>query len=124
VFRDKNALEHITTLEKTSPKELKSIWAPGADPMHSTGPYYFISEAITSAIVAVGIYGMTRVLGPLIGTKRTSPAPASIAPVVALAKDSEPSKAPVAANGTESPLNQVTDIHAAKREERARVKAT
>ena len=87
VFGDKKALTHITQLEKTSPKELLSVWKPGADPMHSTGPYYFISEAITSAIVAVGIYVLTRVLGPIIGTKQ--PSTASNAPVTIAMKPHE-----------------------------------
>ena len=81
VFGDQKALAHISHLEKTSPKELLSVWKPGADPMHSTGPYYFISEAITSAIVAVGIYILTRVLAPIIGTKQTTAMPAAQAPI-------------------------------------------
>lgn len=39
------------------------------DPAHAALPYYFISEAITSALVARGVYVLTRMLGPIIGNK-------------------------------------------------------
>ncbi len=69
----KNAAEAIATLDKTAPAAIQSerdlVGKAVRDPMHSTGPYYFISEAITSAMVAIGLYLITRVTGPFFDKK-------------------------------------------------------
>ncbi len=69
----------IEGLAKASPGGVKSVAeldpakavSAAVDPMHSTGPYYFISEAITSAIVAWSLFIFTRITGPFFG-KQTS----------------------------------------------------
>ncbi len=55
------------------------------DPNHAAVPYYFISEAITSGVVAWGVYVLTRILGPILGTKKQA------APEVAEVKTESPS---------------------------------
>lgn len=45
---------------------------PDKDPWHVALPYYVISEAITSGMVAAGVYALTRVLGPIFGIKPTA----------------------------------------------------
>jgi hypothetical protein len=67
---NKEALAKIQEMEATYPGMIKE----GAnkairDPDHSAIPYYFISEAITSGAVAAGMYGITRVLAPIMGKK-------------------------------------------------------
>lgn len=75
---NKEAEKTIADLGASHAGEMRSaIPKPGAtglhDPVHSVTPYYFISEAITSGMVAWGIYALTRVLGPILGTKRAQP---------------------------------------------------
>ncbi len=69
----KKAGEVMASLDKTAPAAIKSerdlTGKTISDPMHSTGPYYFISEAITSAMVAIGLYLITRVTGPFFDKK-------------------------------------------------------
>lgn len=70
-----------------------------SDPVHSVLPYYFISEAITSGIVAWGVFHLTRMTGYVFGKKSDSPdisvpALASLPEVV----DSIPSRVPVLVN--------------------------
>ncbi len=55
--------------EMLTPVEAGKI-ATKPDPLHSTVPYYFMSEAITSAMVAWGVYVLSRVLAPILGTKK------------------------------------------------------
>ncbi len=43
------------------------------DPAHVALPYYVVSEAITSGIVAWGVFALTRVLGPILGKKPQAP---------------------------------------------------
>lgn len=64
------AIEEIETMQKTFPGTIQgSIASTPRDPIHSAMPYYIISEAITSALVARGVYLLTRVLGPIVGYK-------------------------------------------------------
>jgi hypothetical protein len=63
--------------EMLTPVEAGKI-ATKPDPLHSTVPYYFISEAITSAMVAWGVYVLSRVLAPILGTKKQQAAPAAV----------------------------------------------
>ena len=60
------------------------------DPNHAAVPYYFISEAITSGVVAWGVYALTRVLGPLIGKKAPTAPAADKANVTKLVNDTAP----------------------------------
>lgn len=46
---------------------------PARDPAHVALPYYLVSEAITSGIVAWGVFALTRVLGPILGKKPDAP---------------------------------------------------
>lgn len=67
---NKAALEEIETMQKTFPGTIQgAITSTPRDPIHSAMPYYVISEAITSAMVARGVYLLTRVLGPIVGYK-------------------------------------------------------
>lgn len=71
---NKVAEETITSLNKShvgeilNPKEAAKAGLK-ADPTHSVLPYYMISEAITSGMVAWGVYALTRVLAPIMGKK-------------------------------------------------------
>lgn len=61
------------------------------DPDHVALPYYVVSEAITSGIVAWGVFALTRVLGPIFGKKPHDPQleqveVASTAPVASAAR--------------------------------------
>lgn len=77
VTGNKATVEAIRTMEEKYPGIMKegSLLVKGPiekterDPHIVAWPYYFISELITSAIVARAVYLMTRVLGPLIGIK-------------------------------------------------------
>jgi hypothetical protein len=65
------ALAKLESLEKNYPGTILSVTKHTPhDPIHSTAPYYFISEAITSAMVAWGVYVLTRVTAPFFD-KRT-----------------------------------------------------
>lgn len=46
---------------------------PNRDTNHVALPYYVVSEAITSGIVAMGVFALTRVLGPIFGKKPDAP---------------------------------------------------
>lgn len=75
VTGNEKAVERITTMQKQFPGMIKEGVAGTTtrDPDHAAWPYYFISEAITSAIVARAVYLMTRVLGPMLGKKEEAP---------------------------------------------------
>lgn len=77
------AAERIAEMESKYPAMLKEgeVGTLDRDPNHSALPYYFISEAITSAIVARAIYLLTRVLGPVIGRDAEKPAEQPKAPL-------------------------------------------
>jgi hypothetical protein len=119
------ALAKIEELAKASPGVMKSlrefVSRPGHDPMHSTGPYYFISEAITSAMVAWGVYVITRITGPFFGRKQqeqviASPPEAAPQPPIktasmALQTEKEPEKG-------KQELPPVTQVHMAQAESR------
>lgn len=79
---NKAAITEIETMQKTFPGTIQgSITSAPRDPIHSAMPYYIISEAITSALVARGVYLLTRVLGPIVGYKpREKNAPYTEAP--------------------------------------------
>lgn len=72
------AAESIRAMETKYPGMLKegSLQAGATpvqterDPNHAALPYYFISEMITSAMVARGVYLLTRVLAPVMGKKQ------------------------------------------------------
>ncbi len=68
------AVAQIETMAKEYPGMVRSATnvKGGHDPIHSAMPYYFISEAITTSMVAWGVYALTRVLGPIIGVKPPS----------------------------------------------------
>lgn len=70
---DTKALKQIEEMSKTYPGMIKEgADALTRDPNHSAIPYYFISEAITSGMVAAGMYAITRVLAPIMGKKPES----------------------------------------------------
>jgi hypothetical protein len=75
---DEKALAKIAEMEKTYPGMIKEGASKAArDPDHSAVPYYFISEAVTSAMVAAGMYSISRVMGPIFDKKHPSAAPIS-----------------------------------------------
>jgi hypothetical protein len=84
---DEKALAKIAEMEKTYPGMIKEGATKATrDPDHSAVPYYFISEAVTSAMVAAGMYSISRVMGPIFDKKHVAttsapvPAPQSQAP--------------------------------------------
>lgn len=83
VTNNTEAVTRIEAMEKAYPKSMKegAVESNDRDPNHSALPYYFISEAITSAIVARAIYLLTRVLGPIIGRDGEKPAEQPKAPL-------------------------------------------
>jgi hypothetical protein len=70
---NKAAVEKIAEMETTYPGMIKqaAVGSTDRDPVHSTVPYYFISEAITSGIVAWGVYQITRFTGPLFSKRHS-----------------------------------------------------
>ena len=78
------AVARIEEMEKQFPGMIKegAVGTTDRDPNHSALPYYFMSEMITSAIVARGVYLLTRVLAPLVGRKHEV-APSIDTPVAA-----------------------------------------
>ena len=72
VTGNEKALAKLETMRTTYPGTIRSSITTNAshDPLHSTVPYYFISEAITSAMVAWGVYALTRVMGPLFDKRK------------------------------------------------------
>ncbi|MFM9889713.1 MAG: hypothetical protein ACKVOE_03580 [Rickettsiales bacterium] len=74
----------FVTGNKTVTTQINDVWKkfPGIikegaggtlrDPLHSALPSYFISEAITSAMVAWGVYALTRVTGPFFGKNKAA----------------------------------------------------
>lgn len=77
------ALEKITEMERTHPGMIKQdvVGSTNRDPIHSSLPYYFISEAITSGMVAWGVYVLTRITGPFFD-KNHRPSPQARSPLV------------------------------------------
>ena len=76
VMGDKNALTQISHMQKHHPGTVKApnLLIPGGaklphDPVHVALPYYFISELITSAAVAWGVFAISRTLGPFFDKK-------------------------------------------------------
>lgn len=78
------AAERITEMQAKYPAMMKEgpVGTTDRDPNHSALPYYFISEAITSALVARATYLMTRVLGPVVGRDGQKPAEKPKAPLL------------------------------------------
>lgn len=84
------AVGRIEEMSKAYPAMLKEgVDKATRDPNHSALPYYFISEAITSAIVARAIYLLTRVLGPILGKdgKKTAAEPTAVPPMPVVMED-------------------------------------
>ncbi len=99
---DTVARTRIAEMEKNYPGMVKhdAHGSLNQDPNHSVVPYYFISESITSGMVAWGVYALTRVMAPIAGKKHAKPeattvvASASPEPVVA-ARATAPEEASV-----------------------------
>lgn len=70
------AIERIEQMQKHYPGMIKEgeVGTLDRDPNHSALPYYFVSEMITSAIVARGVYLLTGILAPIVGRKH-APSP-------------------------------------------------
>lgn len=83
---NKEAVQRIETMQKQFPGMIREGEAGtlDRDPNHSALPYYFISEMITSAIVARGVYLLTGMLAPIVGRKHDK-APAEQKPVATIA---------------------------------------
>jgi hypothetical protein len=83
------ALATLDNMQKRYPGMIKqgAVGSHDRDTIHSSLPYYFISEAITSAMVAWGVFLLTRVLGPVFDRKphsATTPSAQSVSPPVIL----------------------------------------
>lgn len=65
------ALARLGEMETKYPGMIKQgpVGSHDRDTLHSTVPYYFISEAITSGIVAWGVYALTRVMAVVFHNK-------------------------------------------------------
>lgn len=111
---DAKAVRQIEEMERRSPAAIQSVKAgEHFDPIQATMPYYFISEAITSAMVAWGLYVITRVTGPFFGKEHKTaelapaalmeaPAPVAQGPasrVAALKPEGRIEETPALANG-------------------------
>jgi hypothetical protein len=66
------AAARISQMDREFPGALREgpVASLNRDPNHSALPHYFISEAITSALVARGVYLLTRVMGPILGKEQ------------------------------------------------------
>lgn len=75
LFGHKDALAHIGQMERDYPGMIKCNTKGGHahDTAHVALPYYFISEAITSGVVAWGVYHLTRMTGYVLGKKQDAP---------------------------------------------------
>lgn len=75
VTGDKEALVKIDEMMGKYPGMVKQGVPsnPDRDPWHVALPYYVVSEAITSAMVAWGVYVLTRLTAPFLGKKSDSP---------------------------------------------------
>lgn len=83
VAGDSAALAKLEEMETKYPGTIRSAKTATGDhdPHHSALPYYFVSEAITSGMVAWGVYALSRVLAPIMGKKHEGPlAPAPSSP--------------------------------------------
>ena len=83
VAGDSSALAKLEEMETKYPGTIRSAKTATGDhdPHHSAVPYYFVSEAITSGMVAWGVYALSRVLAPIMGKKHEGPlAPAPSSP--------------------------------------------
>lgn len=71
---NKEALNRINSVWKEFPGVIKegAVGSVKRDPIHSALPSYFISEAITSAMVAWGVYAISRVTGPFFGKDKAA----------------------------------------------------
>lgn len=73
VTGNKSAMQQINTAWEKFPGVIKEGAANTLrDPMHSALPSYFISEAITSYLVAWGVYAISRVTGPFFGKNKAA----------------------------------------------------
>lgn len=72
---NKEAVAKITEMTEKYPGMVKQGVQTNLDrdPAHVALPYYVVSEAITSGIVAWGVFALTRVLGPIFGKKPDQP---------------------------------------------------
>jgi len=95
---NQEVLARITDMEQRFPGMLKegAAGSHARDPNHSALPYYFISEMITSAMVARGVYLLTRVFAPVVG-KKQHPAGAPIATAPAIVANDDDTR-PAASN--------------------------
>jgi len=71
------AITQIERMEAKSPGMMQSVKSGDYDPIQAALPYYAISEAITSAMVAWGLFVITRVTGPFFD-KQPHEAPAGM----------------------------------------------
>lgn len=71
---NKGALNRINSVWEEFPGVIKegTVGSLKRDPIHSALPSYFISEAITSAMVAWGVYVISRVTGPFFGNNKAA----------------------------------------------------
>ncbi len=93
---NEKAVATIEQMGKEFPGALQSVTSEAkSDPIHAALPYYVISEAITSALVAWGLFVITRVTGPFFDKKphaaETAQQPQ---PISAPAQRTEPASTP------------------------------
>lgn len=74
------AVASIEEMERLSPGAIQSVKEGKHDPIQAVLPYYAISEAITSAMVAWGLFVITRITGPFFDKKPHGSASAASAP--------------------------------------------
>lgn len=86
------ALARLGEMETKYPGMIKQgpVGSHERDTLHSTLPYYFISEAITSGIVAWGVYALTRVMAVIFHNKPHVPQDTKVESQPPIAADRAP----------------------------------
>lgn len=112
VTGNKEAVAKIAEMTEKYPGMVKQgiKGNPDRDPWQVALPYYVVSEAITSGIVAWGVFAMTRVLGPILG-KKPAQAPAKEQQAVEQRVEATPpAAAPVQAKVKETPTLKISGV--------------
>jgi hypothetical protein len=115
---DTKALNTLEDMQRSYPGMIKQGAAgiTDRDTIHSSMPYYFISEAITSAMVAWGVFLLTRVLGPIFDRKSRHTKPSATIEAIAPAKKEAPELPEKIEKPASQPETKITLSHAVHHE--------
>lgn len=111
---NKEALRTLEEMQTTYPGMIKqgAVGSAGRDTIHSSMPYYFISEAMTSAMVAWGVFVLTRVLGPIFDRKPRHAGPSAAIEAGAPAKKEAPKLPQEIEKSSPQPETKISLAHA------------